>query len=311
MSSNSAGVKIANYTIEKIKESIENGTPILPWHKPWKTPGPINLSTKKYYRGMNWFVLMFSDLSPSVWVTHKQAKQLGGFVKARPKDLDKDQFWGIPVYYYGTFVPQTEKEGETSRKQIPFIKLSYVFNAVHQCEGLDEHVQKITTTNDNQVLPSCEMIVDAMPLSPQIKTSIDRAYYVPSQDSVHIPLLEFFDSSEHYYSTLFHELVHSTGHPTRLDRPDIMLPSFGTDPYAREELVAEFGASMLCARVGIEERVVDNSISYIQSWLSRLKNDPSLLIPSASAAQKAVDFITGELNPKEKAQSTENDTIVI
>lgn len=306
---NRSAQKIQDYLIQIIETSIEKGETLPPWGKPWKTSGPMNLISKKGYKGMNWFTLMFSGLSPSIWVTFKQAKQLGGQVKPRPRDLDSKEFWGIPVYYYGTFTPKNEKEEEEPKRR-KFLKHYFVFNAVHQCEGLDKHVEKVLETKDNEILTPCEMIVDKMPLPPPIKNSLDRAYYVPSQDSVHIPSLESFDSSEAYYSTLFHELIHSTGHPTRLDRGDIMSPKFGTDPYAKEELVAEFGASMLCAITGIENKTVDNSLAYLRGWLSKLQNETNLLIPAASSAQEAVDFIQG-LKKSNNESLEESETITL
>lgn len=111
-----------------------------------------------------------------------------------------------------------------------------------------------------------------------------------------MPSPDQFRSAEHYYSVLFHELTHSTGHESRLNRKGVSrsegkLATFGSDPYAKEELVAEMGAAFLCAQAGIVERTVDNSAAYIASWLERLKNEPKLVVRAAGAAQKAADFI--------------------
>jgi antirestriction protein ArdC len=117
------------------------------------------------------------------------------------------------------------------------------------------------------------------------------AYYSPSQDVVVMPRAELFESAEAFEQTLAHELVHATGHSTRLARKEVCDPiQFGSDPYAREELVAELGASFLTAELGIQSDV-EQSASYVAGWLKALKNDKSLIVRAASSAQKAVDFI--------------------
>jgi antirestriction protein ArdC len=109
-----------------------------------------------------------------------------------------------------------------------------------------------------------------------------------------MPEKETFDNSEAYYSTLFHEFTHSTGHKTRLNRPGIVETHyFGDEIYSKEELVAEMGAAMLCGMIGIENKTIKNSASYIQSWLRKLKDDKKLVVHAAAAAQKAADFILG------------------
>lgn len=111
-----------------------------------------------------------------------------------------------------------------------------------------------------------------------------------------MPKPEHFQSGQDYYSVLFHELTHSTGHASRLNRKGVggadgEWSAFGSTPYAREELVAEMGAAFLSGHAGIVERTLDNSASYIQSWMERLKEDRRLIVQAAAAAQKAADFI--------------------
>jgi antirestriction protein ArdC len=140
----------------------------------------------------------------------------------------------------------------------------------------------------------CEEIVHAMPKRPEIIHGKGRASYSPVEDRVFMPDAGMFNSPESYYSTLFHELTHATGHASRLARKEVMEPnSFGSDPYSREELVAEMGAAFLAGHGGIESQVLEPSASYIQEWLSRLKDDRKLVVHAAAQAQRACDFIRG------------------
>ncbi len=130
-----------------------------------------------------------------------------------------------------------------------------------------------------------------MPNAPRREQS-DRAWYRPSTDSVGMPSRDLFHSSEEYYSTLFHELTHSTGHASRVGREGIeQLNTFGSESYSKEELIAEMGAAMLCGVTGISPATIPNSAAYLQCWITRLRGDSKLLVSAASAAQKAADYI--------------------
>ena len=139
-----------------------------------------------------------------------------------------------------------------------------------------------------------------MPKRPEIRLGGDRACYLPNLDRVDMPKAESFRSGQEYYSVLFHELTHSTGHRDRLNRKGVSgtdgeWSAFGSSPYAKEELVAEMGSAFLCGQVGIVDRTLENSASYISSWLEKLRNDKKLVVHAASAAQRASDFILGKL----------------
>jgi antirestriction protein ArdC len=132
-----------------------------------------------------------------------------------------------------------------------------------------------------------------MPNRPGVEFS-DRAWYAPVRDVVGMPSIGLFQSSEEYYSTLFHELTHSTGHASRVGREGVdQLQPFGSESYSREELVAEVGAAMLCGMTGIANRTIENSAAYLRGWIARLKGDARLIVGAASAAQRAADFILG------------------
>ena len=137
-----------------------------------------------------------------------------------------------------------------------------------------------------------EEILSGMPSRPEIQHRGDRAYYSPRLDHVVLPPESAFDAESGYYSVAFHELTHSTGHASRLGRFDTeALAPFGRTDYSKEELVAELGASFLCAEAGIDGTVIPNSAAYIQNWLGALRNDKRMVVLAAAQAQKAADYI--------------------
>jgi antirestriction protein ArdC len=150
-------------------------------------------------------------------------------------------------------------------------------------------------------IEACEKIVAEMPNAPKREQSY-RAWYRPSNDTVGMPAKALFDSAESYYATLFHELMHSTGHASRVGREGIdTLNEFGSESYSREELIAELGSAMLCGVTGIVPATIENSASYLASWIKVLKGDSKLIVQAASAAQKAADYIR---NTTEKPEET-------
>ena len=141
-------------------------------------------------------------------------------------------------------------------------------------------------------IENCERVAEEMPNPPRILHNGERACYIPSSDTIKMPPEKAFETSEFYYNTLFHELTHSTGHESRLERQGITEAQiFGSRNYSKEELIAEMGAAFLCGHTGIENRVIDNSASYIEGWLSSLKKDNRFVIQAAAQAQKAADYI--------------------
>lgn len=184
-------------------------------------------------------------------------------------------------------------------KRIPFLRYYNVFN-VAQCDGIELPSEETILSPEPRPSPieTAEAIVQGMPKRPEIRTGLDRAFYQPAADFVGMPSVEQFKSGEEYYSTLFHELTHATGHKSRLNRKGVAdsegnWSAFGSEPYSKEELCAEMGAAFLCGEAGIVERTVENSASYIASWLQRLKNDSKLVVTAAAQAQKAADYILG------------------
>ncbi len=262
----------------RIIEKLEAGT--APWTKPW-TGGemPRNFVTGKVYRGINLFLLNMMNYSSPYWLTFNQCKEKGGHIRAGEK--------ATPIVFW-TKAKKEDDKGE--EKNMPVLRYYNVFNA-EQCEGLKIKQTEMEERYFNP-LEVCEMTVNNMPNSPEIRHIDQRAYYVPAIDYVNMPKPETFRSAEEYYSTLFHELTHSTGHSSRLNRKGITVHNgFGSLDYGKEELVAEMGAAFLCGCTGIENRVIDNSAAYVAGWLKAIKEDKKIVITAAAAAQKAADYI--------------------
>jgi antirestriction protein ArdC len=263
---------------EQVIKQLESG--VAPWHKPWRTELPCNLVSGKEYRGMNVFLLGSQGYSSRYWLTFNQANRLGGHVK-KGEHSSLVTFWHIGQ----------EKIKADGSKTRPFLLRYYrVFNLC-QTEGIAE---KLGLGESSRPVPSilqCEAIVAGMPNAPRMEQS-NAAWYRPASDTLGMPARGLFSSAEEYYSTLFHELTHSTGHASRIGREGIeILNTFGNESYSREELVAEMGAAMLCGITGIAPATLQNSAAYLKTWIERLKSDSRLLVSAASAAQKASDYI--------------------
>jgi antirestriction protein ArdC len=267
---------------EQVIKQLESGT--APWRKPWRCEPPCNLVSGKEYRGINPFLLASQGYGSRYWLTYNQASKLGGHVRKGEKS-SLVTFWKIDDYQ-----KENKDTGKTEDRKSILLRYYSVFN-VEQTEGIAD---KLGLGNAGPRVPSidgCEAIVKGMPNAPAFDQS-DRAWYRPSTDTVGMPAKALFHSSEEYYSTLFHELTHSTGHSSRVGREGIeQLNTFGSESYSKEELIAEMGAAMLCGVTGIAPATIQNSASYLQCWINRLRGDSKLLVSAASAAQKAADYI--------------------
>jgi len=279
---------------DRITAALEAGT--VPWQKPWASLGgvPRNLASRKPYRGMNILLLSLGQPYASPWwLTYKQAQDLGGQVRKGEKS-SLVTFWKFPR---SDPAPEEGREGdglsEPERRRAPLLRQYHVFN-VEQVDGVPAPPSAEFQPKVHERLARCEAVAAGMPQPPAIRRDPRQACYAPALDQVGIPDLSQFETAESYYATLFHELVHSTGHPTRLARPTLGTPSpFGSPDYSREELVAELGAAFLCAHAGVFPSTVENQAAYIQGWLSVLKGDQRLLPIAAAQAQRAADFILG------------------
>jgi antirestriction protein ArdC len=264
----------------QILTELEKG--VVPWRKPWRTLPPANLVSKKPYRGINIFLLALAGYGSQYWLTYRQAQALGGNVR-RGERGTKIMFWKFHEYETETV------HGETENRTSAVIRYYTVFN-LEQTEGL----KALLTLPPARPIESAEAIIAGMQNAPSYQQGF-LACYSPSSDTLTMPSPYAFSSRAEYYSTMFHELTHSTGHAKRLAREGFDGPvEFASESYSREELIAEMGSAMLCGVAGIEQNTLANSAAYLKSWITRLKSDSRLVISAASAAQKAADYIRGE-----------------
>jgi antirestriction protein ArdC len=285
---------------DKIIAELERG--IVPWVQPW-TSGkqrcplglPVNGLTRRSYSGINilllWSAIEERGFTSFYWVTFKQCIAMGGSVRKGEK--------GTHVYFADKFVPQKEKaraqETGDEPNSIAFLKRYTVFNA-EQCDGLPKGlIAAAVAKSERQIVPEAEALIGAT--GADFRIGGDQAFYVPSEDFIRIPNQTSYTDQINYYRTAFHELGHWTGHKSRLDRN--LTTKFGTQDYAREELVAEMATAFVCASLGIVPTV--RHADYIGNWLHVLKEDVRAIVRAASLASKACDFI---LTFKAQAQSS-------
>jgi len=281
--------KVYKIITDKIIGRLKEGN--ISWKKGW-IGQKINYVSRNSYSGVNLLLLE----KPGEYLTFNQAKKLGGHVKKGSKSE--------MVIYYKMLKKTVEEKNERGvveevEKKIPFLRYYRVFH-IDDVEGVESKLE--TTTHDP--IESAENIIKNFKDKPkiEIKTS-DRAFYQPRTDKVVVPKMEQFKDLNKYYAAIFHELIHSTGHNSRLNRftnDDQFI--FSSKSYSKEELVAEIGSAMLCNIAGIEtDETLDNSAAYIKGWVEKLENNHRLIVRASSRAQKAVDLITAE---EEKSQKT-------
>lgn len=267
----------------RIIRQLENNE--IPWMKPWSgiTSGAYNRVSKKPYSLLNQMLLEHDG----EYATYKQWGELGGNVRKGEKS-EIVVFWKI-------LNVEEVKDGKTEKKLIPLLKYINVFH-VSQVDGVEPKTIKPIEHNP---IEEAEKIKNdyADRENITIKELItDKAFYSPSSDFIQVPCKEQYNDIMEFYSTLFHEMIHSTGHRDRLKRLDcsIKFASFGSEDYSKEELIAEIGSAFLMNHIGIETiKTFNNSAAYIQSWLQVLKNDNRFIVSASSKAEKAMKYILG------------------
>lgn len=304
---------------ERIIKIIESSKE-LPWRKPWSLNSsgepniPLNYSSKRPYSGVNAFLLSMEMLeaghSCPYFLTFKQILDLKGSVRKGAKAY-LVCFYTSDIYRHLTTkktisksawenLPFSEKE-----KYEPSFTLRYytAFNAA-DIEGIKfDESWKPKSLKEPEKIESCEAILANMPNKPPIyQKPQDSAFYTPSKDTVTMPLMSYFEREPDFYSTLFHELIHATGSPSRLDREEKKKRTkFGDSFYAFEELIAEMGACYLCGEAGILYHTLKNSAAYIQSWkksvVNYLADDPKFFFKASADAQRGADYILGKSDP--------------
>lgn len=281
---------------DRLIEMLDKG--VSPWHKSWNC-GELGLprsSTGRVYRGLNVFILGLMGYKNPYWLTFRKAKELGGNVKKGEK--------GCPVMYWSRREFEVKdkdgnvvigKDGKPEKRSAMLIRGYTVFNA-EQCEGLpDKFYPKPPKGSENKVAPhkGAENIWAGYKDAPKVTHGWAGCSYSPVGDEIRMPHKKAFDSIEEYWAALFHEGCHSTGHETRLGRK--FGSHFGSEPYAKEELIAEMGAQILCQNCGIT-RTLENTAAYCKSWASAIRSMPDYgkaIVCAAAQAQKAADWIMG------------------
>lgn len=278
---------------DRIIAELEKG--IIPWERPWTgvRDGAYSRATGKPYSLLNQFLLG----RPGEYLTYKQAQQAGGQVRKGEKG-SMVVFWKLDA--------KADKDGDTGElkiKQFPILRYYTVFH-VDQCDDLEPRFKEPVLAPLDPIAEAEAVLRDYSTRCgvPIIQEKGNRAFYRPSEDAIHLPLMEQFSKQAEYYSVAFHESVHSTGHKSRLNRLDDN-SRFGNEVYSKEELVAEMGAACILHELGIEtDSSFRNSAAYIQNWLHVLKDDPKMVVHAAGKAEKAVKLI---LNVEQAEQNGE------
>jgi antirestriction protein ArdC len=270
--------EITNYFIDK----LEKGT--IPWKIPWK-PGlfmPSNFSTKNLYNGINLVRLSMEredrNYSTNLWIGYNQARIMKGHIRKGAK--------GTKIYFYKTIKMNDDVSIDKDEYTKFIFKAHTVFN-MDQTENIDYKQEDIKFNN----IEEAEKLYLNWNNHPGLRTG-DHASYTPSKDMITIPPKDTFIKTEPYYSTLYHEMIHATGSKDRLNRKEKDNYHTEKKDRAREELIAEIGAAILCAKVGLDTTfTLDNSASYIKSWIEVLRNDPKVIVYAATRAGKGVEYI--------------------
>lgn len=270
---------------ERIIEELENG--VIPWQKPWTgtKSGAYNRISNKPYSLLNQMILKHNG----EYATFKQWSDLGGKIRKSEKS-EVVTFWKIQQ------IEEINEDGEKTIKQLPLLRYYNVFH-ISQIDGVEP--KEDLKISDLEPIEEAEKIkLDYMNrehLKIFEKVTND-AFYLPIQDYIQVPCKEQYQDIEEFYSTLFHEMIHSTGHKNRLNRPDMQgIVRHGSEKYSKEELTAELGSAMIINILGIEtEKSFKNSSGYIQDWLQVLKNDNKFIVSASSRAEKAVKYILNE-----------------
>lgn len=283
---------------DRICELLKQG--FIPWDKPWAMVSDCAWSGNDghVYSLLNQFLLAdpekkykdYDELIKDIageWVTFKQALDRGGCVR-------KGEHGRTVVFF--KMVPTKDKDGNETEGVHPIISWAKVFK-ISQCEGVEQkfHTDADTLYDFKPNQAAVDVVMDYINREGvKLKTTQgNRAFYSPQTDTVTMPLPEQFRDNAEYYSTLFHELTHSTGHEKRLNRLS-KCAAFGNDDYSAEELVAEIGSTSIMATLGLESKsTFRNNVAYIQNWLKALKNDKRMIITASAKAEKAIKLIFG------------------
>ena len=277
---------------QRFIDALQKGC--VPWIKPWKASGnsatgfPVNAANERRYRGINvtilWSAAIERGFTRDRWLTYRQAQNAGGYVKRGEK--------GTPVVLYRTIEAKPTATAQPDDEEPKTFKIarSFVLFNVEQCAGLSRRIMgdAISDTPPSEGFPAVDQLVDRS--GAKVRHGGDVATYVPVADVVKMPDAQLFTAPEHYYATLLHELVHWSGHKSRLNRPGIVeTHAFNSVSYAFEELIAEIGSAFLCAEYGVRGDLRHEG--YVQSWIKIMEDKPNAIFQASSAAQSAFDYL--------------------
>ena len=293
----------------RIIQQLEEGT--VPWHKPWSSSSgnvPINYVTRKPYRGVNLLLLSM----PGEWLTWNQIKKLHGTVRKgetsslvvffsfiEPKDKKKSKVPKVDTDIFDSSIAENKKPSDDA---YPLLRYTNVWH-ISQVDGIESKLNLQPVESSLVGDEQADYLINTYCREEHIKlhiTNSQSAYYSQLDDSIMLPQLSQYECAAEFYSTAFHELAHSTGHSSRLNR----LTSKTETAYAKEELIAEIASSFILSSLEIDVKsAFDNSVAYISSWLSELRNNPKLIVSASGAASKAADYIL-----RYNTRSAKNDT---
>lgn len=302
-SQNTSSTKLDVYEMvtNRIIDLLEAGT--VPWRKPWAEFGvPVNFISRRPYRGINLWLLLSLNYERNLFLTWDQLKKIGGSV-------NKDQHGHIVVFWKNVKKQPEELGKDGHPKTVPMLRYYKVFN-IEQCRDVPKDLIPELIKEDIDPILECEAVIGGMPNCPVIKHKEQKAFYHIVEDYINMPKKKSFKSMEAYYSTFFHELVHSTGSEKRLGRKSITeMNEFGSEQYSIEELIAELGAAYLSSFTGILDKEIQNSVAYINGWLEKLKNDKRFIVQASGQAQRAVDCILNLSVAKEEQLDVVDDVV--
>ena len=308
--------RVEDAVADRIIELLDQGQ-LPPWEKDWRDSAnsvPVNAVSMKPYRGVNrWMTLlthMIMGYQDPRWLTYRQAEALGGHVRKGEKSTEIVFWKRVPVRDreddggngpQGGGQPGGAPVGEDGKpRTYPMLRSYRVFN-LDQTEDCRIEPMPQPEAQDHDPIEQAEAIIAGMPNPPAFQTyqnANHAPHYAPAVDTVRVPGMGRYRSTEGYYNTVFHELVHATGHPKRLDRFELDANAGDLHAYGREELTAAMGSAMLAAHAGTLAAVIERDASYIRHWRDTISADKPMIVRSATLAQRAVDLILGEAPPE-------------
>jgi len=283
-------IDVYSIVTNQIISFLQQGS--IPWHRSWpdRKP-PRNLLSNQPYRGINVWLLLSTKYEHNLFLSWDQLKSVGGSVKRGEQ--------GHVVVYSKKYT--TDEAG----KQIPLLRYYKVFN-IAQCTGIPSSLIPNSVIQERDPLTCAEAVVQQMASCPPIKHRKQRAFYDPGTDIVNMFGQKTCAIPAAYYRALFQQLIHSTGHASRLNRPTIAgMLEFGSDPYSLESIIAELGACYLCSHCGLGHADAKFDLVYLESWTGMLMGDKALIVSASTQAQRAVDYILNYSPDRAERQKAE------